>query len=89
MVVSAMCWEPKKVLLAAENIEMIDASRADDEYSNFLGHSYFHRDPWVSSDIGSFILGRSPEGRELVRESEEVFWRFPEDYPDRLAQRVN
>lgn len=76
-------WE-KEVLLAADNIEMIDASRADNQFSNFLGHSYFHRDPWVSSDIGAFILGRTPTGRELVRETDEVFWRFPKDYPDRL-----
>jgi esterase/lipase superfamily enzyme len=80
-------WE-KGVLLAAENIEMIDASRAEKQYTNFLGHSYFHRDPWVSSDIGAFILGRSPTGRDLVRESEDVFWKFPSDYPARLAQRV-
>ena len=81
-------WE-KQVLAAADNIEMIDASRADQQYTNFLGHSYFHRDPWVSSDIGSFILGSTPERRQLVREPEEVFWKFPRDYPDRLAQLVN
>jgi len=45
--------------------------------------------PEVSSDIGSFILGRTLERRELVREPEEVFRKFPCDYPDRLAQRVN
>lgn len=79
-------WE-KNVLLAAENIEMIDASRADKQYSNFLGHSYFHRDPWVSSDIGAFILGKTPLNRELMRESDDVFWKFPGDYPERLKQR--
>lgn len=80
-------WE-KGVLLAADNIEMVDASRAEKPYDNFLGHSYFHRDPWVSSDIGSFILGRSPSVRELIREPEDVFWKFPRDYPDRLAQKM-
>jgi esterase/lipase superfamily enzyme len=81
-------WE-KKVLAAAKNIEMIDASRADKQYGNFLGHSYFHRDPWVSSDIGSFVLAKSPPNRELVREPDEVFWKFPVDYPERLADRSN
>lgn len=80
-------WE-KDVLLAADNIEMIDASRADKSYRNFLGHSYFHRDPWISSDIGAFMLGRLPRRRELVREPNEVFWKFPRDYPERLAQRT-
>lgn len=78
-------WE-KQVLLEADNLEMIDASRADKQYANFLGHSYFHRDPWVSSDIGSFILGRAPDDRQLERETGDVFWRFPRDYPDRLMQ---
>lgn len=81
-------WE-EEVLRGTENLEMIDASRADKQYANFLGHSYFHRDPWVSSDIGSFILGRSPEVRELVREPDEVFWKFPGDYPDRLARKMD
>ncbi len=81
-------WE-KDVLKATDNIEMVDASRAEKAYGNFLGHSYFHRDPWVSSDIGSFILGRSPASRELVRDPQEVFWSFPVDYPERLARRVN
>lgn len=80
-------WE-KQVLLAAENIEMIDASLADKQWGTFLGHSYFHRDPWVSSDIGAFMLRKLPESRELVREPGEVFWNFPRDYPDRLAKKV-
>lgn len=78
-------WE-KQALLAVENIEMIDASRADKQYANFLGHSYFHQDPWVSSDIGSFILGGSPQNRHLARESDDVFWKFPRDYPEQLKQ---
>ncbi len=69
-----------------ESIEMIDASRVDKDVNSFLGHSYFHRDPWVSSDIGSFILGVSPEDRKLVREGDNVFWAFPEDYPERLLR---
>lgn len=78
-------WE-RQVLMKVESIEMIDASRMDKDANSFLGHSYFHRDPWVSSDIGSFILGLSPEDRKLVREDDDVFWAFPEDYPNRLLK---
>ena len=74
--------------MKVKSIEMIDASRMDKDANSFLGHSYFHRDPWVSSDIGSFMLGLSPEQRKLVREDDNVFWTFPEDYPDRLLKEL-
>jgi esterase/lipase superfamily enzyme len=81
-------WE-KQVLSQVLKIELIDASVAEKQFRNVLGHSYFHRDPWVSSDIGSFILGRSPAERGLVKPGDaEVFWQFPTDYPDRLKQHI-
>lgn len=80
-------WE-KKILSQASEIELIDASVAVREYHTFIGHSYFHRDPWVSSDIGAFILGRRPASRSLVREDGQIFWEFPKDYRDRLKQRA-
>ncbi len=80
-------WE-KEVLMQAPQLEMIDASAAEEKYKNFLGHNYFHRDPWVSSDIGGFILGDGPLERNLVKEEDEVFWRFPRDYPARIRQRA-
>ena len=68
-------------------IEMIDASIAEKQFGSFVGHGYFHRDPWVSSDIGSFLLGRSPAQRGLVKHpNEPVFWQFAPDYPARLTQ---
>ena len=79
-------WE-QELLQSVPKIEMIDASVAEKQFGNALGHSYFHRDPWVSSDIGSFILGRSPAERGLVKPNGDVFWQFPIDYPDRLRQR--
>lgn len=78
-------WE-KEVIGQVEQIEIVDASRADKQVRNFIGHNYFHRDPWVSSDIGAFILGRLPAARGLVRRSDEVFWHFPNDYPERLRE---
>ncbi len=79
-------WE-QRVLEQVPEIEMVDASVAVQEYHNLIGHSYFHRDPWVSSDIGGFILGRTPAGRNLVKQEGEVFWKFPKDYLERLQQR--
>ena len=68
-------------------IEMIDASVAEQQLRNFVGHNYFERDPWVSSDIGSFLLGRSPVERGLTKTpNAPVFWQFGDDYPDRLKQ---
>lgn len=78
-------WE-QAVIGSARQIEMVDASKAEKMYDSFIGHSYFHRDPWVSSDIGAFILGRSPGQRGLQRQQDDVFWRFPTDYPDRLKR---
>ena len=79
----------QKLLQRVPKIELVDASVAEKEFGSALGHSYFHRDPWVSSDIGSFILGRSPAGRGLVKkQADQVFWEFPTDYPQQLEQRI-
>ena len=81
-------WE-RETFQRVPKIELIDASVAEKEFGSALGHSYFHRDPWVSSDIGSFILGRSPAGRGLVKNhGDQVFWEFPKDYPEQLKQRI-
>ena len=77
----------KEIFLRVPKIEMVDASIAEQQFSDFIGHSYYQRDPWVSSDIGSFLLGRTPEARGLTKTADEpVFWQFGEDYPERLEQ---
>lgn len=84
-------WE-SQVLGNIPEIEMIDASVAESMYDSFLGHGYFHRDPWVSSDIGAFILGKGPEERGLKKTQEDVFWKFPTDFPqvlERIAREQN
>jgi len=79
----------RKLLLSVPKIELVDASVAEKEFGSGLGHSYFFRDPWVSSDIGSFILGRTPVARGLVKkQADQVFWEFPTDYPEQLKQRI-
>ena len=80
-------WE-KEILMRARGLEMIDASVAEKTYRSFTRHNYFHRDPWVSSDIGSFILRTDPAVRNLEKQQDEVFWKFPKDYPQRLRQRA-
>ena len=80
-------WE-KKALLGVSKIEMIDATKPNRKHRRFLGHAYFHRDPWISSDIGCFIMGLSPQRRGLSRDEGEVFWSFPDDFVDRLQQLI-
>lgn len=80
-------WE-QELFQGVPKIELVDASVAEKQFRNILGHSYFHRDPWVSSDIGAFILGRTPAERGLVKTRQEgTFWEFPVNYPDQLKQR--
>ncbi|MFT5302048.1 MAG: esterase/lipase superfamily enzyme [Mariniblastus sp.] len=81
-------WE-REALSQIPQIELIDASVAENVYRNFTGHSYFHRDPWVSSDIGAFILGLDPESRGLVPAEDTLFWEFPTDYPARLKAKAS
>jgi len=80
-------WE-RQLLQLVPQIELVDASVAEKQFGSVLGHSYFFRDPWVSSDIGSFILGRSPAERGLIKSNgDQVFWEFPTDYPEQLKRR--
>ena len=80
-------WE-KEVLMDTDGLEMINASVAERNYRSLTRHNYFHRDPWISSDIGAFILRTDPVERELTRQAESIFWSFPADYPQRLKRRA-
>ena len=77
-------WE-RKAVLAFTDIEMVDVSNPEDLLGDFLGHGYYHRDPWVSSDMLLFLrYGMVAADRGLERDNETGFWAFPADYPDRL-----
>ncbi len=76
-------WE-EQVLDVADGIEMINVSQPERIYRIGTGHSYFHRDPWVSSDIGLFLYELDTEQRGLVKDEGDVFWKFPKDYRERL-----
>ena len=76
-------WE-KAALKQATNLQMVDVTVPQSQYGSLLGHGYFHRDPWVSSDI--LLGGNTPNAveRGLVKSVDGLFWEFTEDYPERL-----
>jgi len=78
-------WE-KAALKKATNLQMIDVTVPQSIYGSLLGHGYFHRDPWVSSDI--LMSGLKPDAtdRGLVKSKDSVFWEFTGDYPDRVKE---
>ena len=80
-------WE-KQLLIQLPEIELIDASIAESMANDLFGHSYFHRDPWISTDVGAFIFGETPAERGLRRTAGDVFWKFPPDYPQWLKSRA-
>ena len=60
-------------------------SLAEKKHGSFLGHSYFHKDPWVSSDLLLLLRYAVPaRERGLVRAEGSANWTFPEDYPQRV-----
>lgn len=69
-----------------EFVELIDVTHAENVAAN-NGHAYFHKSPWVSSDV-LLLLGdqAAPAARGLVRDRDSPLWRFPSDYPQRLAE---
>lgn len=69
------------------NCEIIDVGGAEKDHGSWLGHSYFHQDPWVSSDVlMSLRYNVPPERRGLVQSDGQPVWGFPEDYPQRARQ---
>lgn len=76
-------WE-KAALKQAKNLEMIDVTEPQGVYGNLLGHGYFHRDPWVSSDILLSASIPKAADRGLTKSKDSEFWAFPVNYPERL-----
>jgi hypothetical protein len=79
--------EDDREALIRNRTEWIDATQAQRRSSTFLGHSYFHDNPWVCSDVMIFLrLGLTAEERGLVRDLETGFLVFPDDYEERLPE---
>lgn len=48
-------------------------------------HGYWYGNAWVSSDLIHLLLtDDDPATRGLVRNGDDIVWRFPDDYPQRL-----
>ena len=64
--------------------EIVDVGGAEKNHGSWLGHSYFHQDPWVSSDVLMALrYDASPRERGLVPSEGKPTWIFPDDYPQR------
>ena len=76
--------------LIANDSQWIDVTAAQKRSSSFVGHSYFHQNPWVSSDLMLFLtFGATAEERGLVRDMETGFLIFPDDYEEQLPEIVD
>jgi esterase/lipase superfamily enzyme len=79
---------PKNIafLGAQEGVDIVDVFLAERMFGSWLGHSYFHDDPWVSTDVLLTLKhGLLPDARGLVRDAKESVFTFPADYPAKAA----
>jgi len=75
----------ERAALIAHDWQWVDATAAAKRYPSFLGHSYFHKNPWVSSDMMLFLVLEVAESdRGLVRDEKTGFLTFPKDYEEEL-----
>ncbi len=72
-----------EIVRGSDTLHVVDVAAAHKRHRTDIGHSYFHRDPWVSSDLFMLLsFAATPEERGLHRDASEAFWQFPEDYDD-------
>ena len=84
--VGRLTAEERKAVRASPS-QAIDVTNAERRAKSTLGHSYYHQNPWVSSDVALFLaVGATPEERGLVRDEETAFWSFPDDYEDNILE---
>jgi len=82
--------EDERKALIGNDTQWIDVTEAESHSSTFLGHSYYHNNPWVSSDLMLFLrTGATAEERGLVRDMKTGFLTFPADYEEQLPQIVS
>ena len=73
-----------KGLASLDNLHVIDVTDAEAADTG-NGHWYFQSSPWASSDLFiSLLTDKNPAERGLVREPNDIIWRFPSNYPDVL-----
>ena len=76
-------------LRGSDSISVVDVAQAQKVHGSFIGHSYFHYNPWVSSDLIMLLkFGATPEQRGLYREPDGAFWLFPTNYEEIAPERA-
>jgi len=65
-------------------VDIVDVVGAENRVGSWLGHSYFHEDPWVSTDVLlTLATGAHPLDRGLQRDGERKVYAFGKTYPER------
>ncbi len=66
------------------NVDIVDVAEAENRLGSWLGHSYFHDDPWVSTDVLLALrIGARPAQRGLQFDHVSKTFVFGKDYPER------
>ena len=82
--------DDERAAMINSGAQMIDVSPAQRWTSSFIGHSYYHQNLWVSSDVMLFLeVGATAEERGLVRDLKTGFLTFPDDYLQQLPEIVD
>lgn len=67
------------------NIDVIDVTNAERHVGEWLGHRYFYRNPWVSTDVLlTLITDATPAERGLSFDEPRGLFVFGNDYPERV-----
>jgi esterase/lipase superfamily enzyme len=66
------------------NVDLVDVAGAENRFGSWLGHSYFHEDPWVSTDVlMALSTPLHPLDRGLQRDEGRKVYAFGPAYPGR------
>jgi esterase/lipase superfamily enzyme len=77
---------PKQIAFLEDdaNVDLVDVMNAERNLGSWLGHSYFHEDPWVSTDVLlTMATSRHPIDRGLHRDPVRNVYVFGPNYPKR------
>lgn len=67
------------------NVDVVEVSNAERHAGSWLGHRYFWKDPWVSTDLLlALATDATPAERCLVFDPNRLVSGFGDDYPARI-----
>lgn len=81
-----------RAALLGSGVNVIDVTYAQRRAGggDMWSHGYWYGNSWVSSDVIRLLLtDDDPAARGLVRNGDDIVWRFPDDYPQRLDHARN